>query len=56
MNDKEENSESNDHEPTIIGTEDQEIIEQKPPNDKIIHYKIIKDNNKDKIKSDSEQV
>ena len=44
MSDKEENSDSNDHEPTIISTEDQEIIEQKPPNDKIIHYKIIKDN------------
>ncbi len=44
MNEKEENSESNDHEPTIIGEEVQEIIEQKPPNDKIVHYKIIKDN------------
>jgi len=51
LNDKEENSESNDHEPTIIGTEDQEILEQKPPNDKIIHYKIIKEN----INSDSEK-
>ena len=44
MNNKEENSESNDHEPTIIGTEDQTIEEQKPPNDKIVHYEIIKDN------------
>ena len=43
MNNKEEDSESDDHEPTIIGTEDQTIEEQKPPNDKIIHYKIVKD-------------
>ncbi len=44
MSDKEEKTDTNDHEPTIIGTEDQEIIEQKPPNDKIVHYKIIKEN------------
>ena len=42
MNNEEEHSESNDHEPTIIGTEDQTIEEQKPPNDTIIHYKIVK--------------
>jgi len=42
LNNKEENSESGDHEPTIIGTEDQTIEEQKPPNDKIIHYEIVK--------------
>ena len=44
MNNKEEYSESDDHEPTIIGTEDQTIEEQKPPNDKIVHYKIVNDN------------
>jgi len=44
LNNKEEHSESNDHEPTIIGTEEQTIEEQKPPNDKIIHYKIFKKN------------
>jgi len=42
LDNKEESSESDDHEPTIIGTEDQTIEEQKPPNDKIIHYEIIK--------------
>ena len=43
MDNKEESSESDDHEPTIIGTEDQTIEEQKPPNDKIVHYKILND-------------
>ncbi len=52
MSDKEENSEPNDHEPTIIGTEDQKIIEQKPPNDKIVHYKIIKDNMNSNLEED----
>jgi hypothetical protein len=50
LNGKEKNSESNDHEPTILGTEDQEIIEQKPPNDKIVHYKIIKETEKSEAK------
>ena len=45
MNNKEEHSESNDHEPTIIGMEEQTIEEQKPPNDKIVHYKIVNDDN-----------
>ncbi len=45
MNDKEEESQSNDHDPTIISTEDQEIEERKPQNDKIVYFKIANDNN-----------
>ena len=44
MNNKEEDSESDDHEPTIIGMEDQKIEIQKPPNDRIIHHKMVKEN------------
>ena len=43
MNDKEENSESYDYENIIVGEEDQKVLKQKPPNDKIVHYKIIKE-------------
>ncbi len=45
MNEEEKDSNSNDHEPTIISSEDREIKEQKPPNDKIISYKLIDENN-----------
>ena len=41
MNEKEKDSQSNDHHPTIIGTEDQEIELRKPPNEKIVDYKIV---------------
>jgi hypothetical protein len=43
MNEEEENSESNDHDPTIISHEDPEFKEQKPPNDKIVSFKIVDD-------------
>jgi len=45
LDDKEEDSQSNDQEPTILSTEDQKIKEKKPPNDRISFYKIVKDEN-----------
>ena len=45
MNEEEKDSQTNDHYPTIISSEDREIKEQKPPNDKIINYKLVEDNN-----------
>jgi len=44
MNEEEKELESKDHDPKIISSEDREIKEQKPPNDKIIYYKIVEDN------------
>ncbi len=45
MDEGEEDSQSNDQEPTIIGAEDQEIEEKKPPNDKISFYRIMEEKN-----------
>ncbi len=46
MNEEKNDSESNDHDhPTIISSEDREIKQQKPPNDKIINYKIVEEKN-----------
>ena len=44
MDEREEDSQSEDVEPTIIGAEDQEIEEKKPPNDKISVYRIVEEN------------
>jgi len=41
LDEKDEDSQPHDKEPTIISSEDQEIKEKKPPNDKIIYYKIV---------------
>ncbi|MFX0001058.1 MAG: hypothetical protein ACFE9Q_12425 [Candidatus Hodarchaeota archaeon] len=43
MDEEENKSKLNDHDPTIISSEDQEIMEQRPPNDKIIYYKLVED-------------
>jgi len=46
MNEEEKDSQSNDHDhPTIISSEDREIKQTKPPNDKIINYKIVEEKN-----------
>jgi len=45
MNEEKKDSQSNDHDPTIISSEDREIKKQKPPNDKIISYKLVEDKN-----------
>jgi len=42
MNEEKKDSEVNDRDPTIIYYEDKEIKEQEPPNDKIVHFKIVK--------------
>lgn len=42
MNEKEENSHTDDQEPQVIEHHDPEIEEKKPPNAKIISYKIVK--------------
>ena len=41
MNEKEDNSHSDDQEPRVIEHHDPKIEERKPPNDKIINYKIV---------------
>ena len=46
MGENEENSYLDDH-PRITGSEDKKILEKKPPNDKILYYKIT-ENDKDK--------
>ena len=41
MNEKEVNSHPDDQEPKVLEHHDPKIEEKKPPNDKIIHYKIV---------------
>jgi len=41
LGEKNENSPSEKHHPTIIGTEEKEIRDQKPPNNKIIEFNIV---------------
>jgi len=50
LDDQEEETKSNDQEPTIIEAEEQEIEKRKPPNDKITYYRII-DESEDKTDS-----
>ena len=45
MNEEKKDSQSNDHDPTIVSSEDREIKEQKPPNDKIVSYKLVEEKN-----------
>ncbi|MFX0136617.1 MAG: hypothetical protein ACFFDN_23465 [Candidatus Hodarchaeota archaeon] len=52
MNENEKSPSSNDSHPTVVGAEDKEILEQQPPNDKILSFKLI--NSDDDIKSKSE--
>ncbi|MFX1571458.1 MAG: hypothetical protein ACFFB0_01815 [Promethearchaeota archaeon] len=48
MDERDEDTQPHDKEPTIISSEDQEIKEKKPPNDKIIYCKIVEnDKNSD---------
>lgn len=44
MSEKEDISQSDDQEPKVIEDLDPEIEKKKPPNDKIIFYKIVEDN------------
>ncbi len=46
MNEKNTNSEK-DHHPIIIESEEKEIQEQKPPNDKIISFNLINKDSED---------
>ncbi len=41
-----EEEENNDHHPTILGTEEKDIPEQRPPNDKIIYFQLNHEENK----------
>ena len=41
LNEKENNSYSDDQEPTVLEHHDPEIEVRKPPNDKIIYYKLV---------------
>jgi len=45
LSEKEDISQSDDQEPKVLEDLDPEIEEKKPPNDKIIFYKIVEDNN-----------
>jgi len=49
LDEKDEDSQPHDKEPTIISSEDQEIKEKKPPNDNIIYYKIIENDKNSEI-------
>ncbi len=41
MNEKEDTSHSDDQEPRVIEHHDPVIEERKPPNEKIVHFKIV---------------
>jgi len=41
MSEENEDTSSDDLHPTIIDTEDIEILERKPPNDQIISYNLV---------------
>lgn len=45
MSDKEEKAEEHQH-PKILDYEETEIVEQKPPNNKIIEYEVVEENQK----------
>ena len=44
LGEKEENSHHDDYHKVLLGSEDQEIAEKKPPNEKIIDFKIAESN------------
>jgi len=44
MNEKDNNKKVDSANPKIIWTDDKEIIEKKPPNEKIIFYNMQQDN------------
>lgn len=44
MNKNKKDSISNNSHPKIIDLEDKQISEQKPPNDKILYFDIVKEN------------
>jgi hypothetical protein len=46
LNEKRKNKDLNGANPKIIWTEDKEIVERKPPNEKIIFYSLNDDNEK----------
>ena len=49
-------SEDEDYHPMIVGTEDKEIMEKKPPNDKILQYNILeKKSEEEKAKETSNE-
>jgi len=52
MNEHEKSPSSNNSHPTVIDTENKEILEQQPPNDKILSFNLINDN--DEISSKNE--
>lgn len=45
LSEKNENFDSDDYEKVIQETIDKEINERKPPNEKILHYKLVKKDN-----------
>lgn len=44
VNENHKNTNSNDSHPKIIDSEEKEISEQKPPNDKIVYFNLIEEN------------
>ena len=54
MNDENENSDAESAHPTIIETEEREIPERKPPNDKIVEYHVV-DEKEEEEESNSEE-
>ena len=44
MSEEQENSKSDEIPPIVIDTEDKEIAEQKPPNDRILYFNLVEEN------------
>jgi hypothetical protein len=44
MSEEQEDSKSDETSPKIIDSEEKEITEQKPPNDRILYYNLVEEN------------
>jgi hypothetical protein len=56
MNEEHKDSISNNSHPKIIDSEDKKISEQKPPNDKILYFNIVKENDTTNSKREEEPI
>ena len=45
MSEEQEDSKSAETSPKVIDSEDKEIAEQKPPNDRILYFNLVGENN-----------
>lgn len=56
MNEEHKDSISNNSHPKIIDSEDKKISEQKPPNDKILYFNIVKETETVNSKGEEEPI